>query len=256
MDRLEDKVAIITGGAGDIGVAMARAFTQEGAKVMLTDVDEEELHKAQAKLGDGDYVAIQAGDISEPDDVAAIVAATEEAFGGFDIVCANAGIEGDIKPMHELSVEEFEAVQKVNVRGVFLTLKHTIPKLAANGGGSVIITSSVAGLQGSPGLSAYCASKHAIVGLMKTAAQEYGSEGVRVNTINPGPVDGRMMRSIEDQMEPGQGDAVKDQYLEMIPLGRYAREDDVANLALFLASDESSFCNGFTYATDGGIMSG
>jgi len=171
-------------------------------------------------------------------------------------VWANGGSEGTVKPISETSVEEFQRVQDVNVRGVFLTLRSGATRLAKSGGGSVIITSSVAGLQGSPGMAPYCTSKHAVIGLMRTAAQEFGPQGVRVNTINPGPVDNRMMRSIERQSDPEHAEQVKEGFEQQIPMQRYATEADVAHMAVFLASDESTFCNGFTYAVDGGLTSG
>lgn len=241
MGRLDDKVAIITGGAGGIGRAMGKAFIDEGAKVVLVDMKEGALRKAATSMKAPERVIHVTADVRDAASTRTYIERAKEAFGGFDILCANAGIEGSVKPIHEQTLEEFDHVWHVNVRGVFLGIKHGVPHLIERGGGSIIITSSVAGLVGAAGLSPYCTSKHAVVGLMKTAAQEYGPAGVRVNTINPGPIDNRMMRSIEDQMAPGEGESVKQAYSEQIPMRRYGTERDVAQLAAFLASDDSTY---------------
>lgn len=253
--QLKGKVAVITGGAGEIGVAMAKTFIKEGAKVVIVDLEKEALKRAKDHIQGGDALSTIVADVTKSSDAKKYIKHAVDAFGGVDILCANAGIEGEVKPLIELKVEELEQVLDVNVKGVFLTLKHGIPQLIKRGGGSVVITSSVAGLQGSQGLTAYTTSKHAVIGMMRTAAQEYGAKGVRVNTINPGPVDSRMMRSIEEQAGGDQAKDVQEQYEAQIPLGRYAQEQDVANIALFLASDQSSYCSGGTYTVDGGLTS-
>jgi NAD(P)-dependent dehydrogenase (short-subunit alcohol dehydrogenase family) len=138
------------------------------------------------------------------------------------------------------------------VRGVWLALKHAAPALIERGGGAIIMTSSIAGIRGFAGLGPYVASKHAVMGLMKTAAKELGPQGIRVMTVNPGPVDNRMMRSIEKQSAPDDPGTVKDMFTQGIPLGRYATNDDIANMVTFLASSDGAYCNGASFVVDGG----
>jgi NAD(P)-dependent dehydrogenase (short-subunit alcohol dehydrogenase family) len=255
MKRLENKVAIITGGSGSIGIATAAKFLEEGAKVVLVDLDQEGLEKAKKELNYGDKVSIVKADVTNDKDTSNFVNKAKEQFGKIDILFANAGVEGKVKPIAEYDDDEFDKVLAVNVKGVYLSIKHSIPALKENGGGSIIISSSVAGLQGSPNTVAYVTSKHALVGLMRTAAQELAKDSIRVNTINPSPVDNRMMRSLEEGFAPGQAKEAKQQFEQTIPLGRYARPDEVADLVLFLASDESKFITGTTNPVDGGLTS-
>lgn len=251
MGKLKGKVAIVTGGAGGIGSTTARRLLNEGAKVMLVDLAEAPLADLAATLGEG--AAFTTADVSKEADVARYVQATVKKFGGVDILFANAGIEGRVGPLSETTAEDFDRVLAVNVRGVWLGLKHTAPELIKRGGGAVIMTSSVAGIRGFPGLGPYVASKHAVMGLMKTAAKELGPHGIRVMAVNPGPVDNRMMRSIEEQSAPANPEAVKDQFTQGVPLGRYASNDDIANMVAFLASDEGAYCNGASFVVDGGF---
>ncbi|UVI27746.1 SDR family NAD(P)-dependent oxidoreductase [Paenibacillus spongiae] len=248
MGRLPDKVAVITGGAGGIGKVTAERFLKEGAKVVLVDLFQEPLDQTKDELkGYGEVVTVQA-DVSKEEDVQNYVKTAVENFGKIDIYFNNAGIEGKVAPLTEQKVEDFDKVISVNVRGVFLGLKHVLPVMIKQGGGSVINTSSVAGLDGSPGVSPYIASKHAVVGLTKTAALEAAKANVRVNSIHPSPVNTRMMRSLEAGMNVEQETLAK-----TIPLGRYGEAGDIANLVLFLASDESSFITGAQYRVDGGM---
>lgn len=249
--RLEGRVAIITGGSGGIGVAAARKFVAEGARVMLVDLDEEALTAAASGLGDAASCTV--ADVTDAAATEALVAATEAKFGGVDILLANAGIEGEVKPIVEQDVDRFDAVLAVNVRGVFLGLKYAMPAMQRRGGGAVVITSSTAGVGATPGLAPYISSKHAVIGLMRTAALEGAAHGIRVNTVNPAPVETRMMRSLEDGFFPGDGQAAHDRIARNIPLGRYGQPEDVANVMCFLASDEARFVTGAVYMVDGGI---
>ena len=249
--RLEGKVAIVTGGAGGIGKATARRFIAEGARVLLVDLDEEQVRGAVAEIGSNAVVGC-AADVTRPEDNERMVAECVERFGGLDILLANAGIEGRVGSIMDLDVDDFDRVMAVNVRGVWLGLRAAFPALQARGGGSVVITSSVAGIRGAPGLSPYVTSKHAVIGLMKSAAKEGAAHAIRVNTVNPSPVNTRMMRSLEEGMQPGAGEAVKAQIEQGIPLGRYGEPDDIANVMLFLASDDSRFVTGSVYMADGG----
>ena len=248
MGRLEGKVALITGAAGGIGAACARLFADEGARLLLMD------REPGSAAPDG--ARAFAGDVSRPEDMEAAVAAATDAFGGLDIAILNAGIEGSVAPVAEYDVETFDKVIAVNLRGVFLGLKYAMPALEARGGGSIVVTSSIAGLRGRARMGAYTASKHGVVGLMRTAALEGAPAGIRVNSVHPSPVETRMMRSLEAQLSPGDPEGFRAAYRAASPQGRYAQPDEVARLMLFLAGDESSHCAGATYSLDGGRTAG
>jgi NAD(P)-dependent dehydrogenase (short-subunit alcohol dehydrogenase family) len=251
MGKLKGKTAIITGGAGGIGQAAAALFLHEGAAVMLVDRDEGVLREACERLGR--HCSFVAADVAEHASARRYEGATVDKFGGVDILFANAGMEGPCASVRDLSVEDFDRVQAVNVRGVFLGIREVAPQMAKRGGGSIVITSSVAGLIGSPNLSAYVTSKHALLGLARASALDLAGDHIRVNTVNPGPIDNRMMRSIEDQLAPGQGGAVKQAFEQKVALGRYGTNEEIARLALFLASDDSSYCTGSVFVADGGF---
>ena len=252
MGRLDDKVAIITGGAGGIGLQAGRLFAQEGAKVLLVDLHENALKEAVQTIG-SDAVRYCAADVTQPDQTQQYIQAAVEQFGGVDILLANAGIEGEVQPITDYAIDTFDQVMAVNVRGVWLGLKYAAPEIAKRGGGSIVITSSVAGVRGAAGVSAYIASKHAVIGLMRTAALEMADKKIRVNTVNPAPVDTRMMRSLEKGFEPDDPGRAKEMVSAMVPLQRYADPVEVARIMLFLASDESSYCSGGVYMVDGGM---
>lgn len=250
MEKLKNKVVIITGGAGSIGKTTAKLFLAEGANVLLVDLNEEELKKATEELG-GKAVKYCVADVTQSADVQRYVTKVVDAFGKIDVFFNNAGIEGVVKPIIDYPEEMFDKVIAVNVRGVWLGNKYVLPQM--NDGGSIIITSSVAGLLGSPNVSAYITSKHASVGIMRATSVEAAPRKIRVNSIHPSPVDNRMMRSLEEGFSPGHGAEVKEQLELTIPLGRYAEPLDIAKLALFLASDDSQFITGTTQVVDGGI---
>lgn len=252
MSRLGGKVAIITGGSGGIGAASAARFVEEGAYVLLVDLKEGPLQEIASRLGE--RVAWIAADVSDPADTDRYVRAAVARFGGVDILFANAGIEGIVKPLTQYTPDEFDRVLDVNVRGAWLGIKYAAPELAKRGGGSIVITSSVAGLIGAAGLGPYVTSKHAVIGLAKVAALELAPMKIRVNTLNPGPIENRMMRSIEHQANPSDAASIKHGFEEKIPLGRYGSNDEIASLAAFLASDESSYCTGAVFVADGGMV--
>ncbi|MCK8465530.1 SDR family oxidoreductase [Aliiroseovarius sp. S1339] len=256
MKRLQDKIALITGGAAGIGLETARLFLNEGAKVALVDLVKDDLAKAAGTLdGLGEVLTI-AADVSKPDDAARYVRETMDAFGRIDVFFNNAGIEGKVASLVDQKIEDFDRVIAVNVRGAFLGLQHVLPVMTDQKSGSVINMSSIAGLKGSPNVAPYITSKHAVVGLTRAAAIEVGATGVRVNSVHPSPVNTRMMRSLEDGFSPGHGDAVKEQLTASIPLGRYGESADIAALVLFLASDEAAFITGAQYPVDGGMAAG
>ena len=253
MKRLKDKVALITGGAAGIGLETARLFLGEGARVALVDLDDDDLSDAARDLGNPDDLLTIAADVSSVEDSKRYVAQTVEAFGRIDVFFNNAGIEGKVAPLVDQKIEDFDRVLAVNVRGAFLGLQHVLPVMIGQKSGSVINMSSIAGLKGSPNVAPYITSKHAVVGLTRAAAVEAAAANVRVNSVHPSPVNTRMMRSLEDGFSPGHGEEVKNQLASTIPLGRYGESADIANLVLFLASDESAFITGAQYPVDGGM---
>ena len=251
-ERLHGKVAIITGATGGIGEATAKRFLDEGASVMLVARSPDKLAETRARVGPSDRLAGHVADATDEAATAAAVAATLAAFGGVDILLANAGMEGRMRPLAEHTLADFEELLRTNVVGVWLSMKHCVAPMTQRGGGSIIALSSMAGVIGSPGLAPYNASKHAVLGLVKSAALELGPVGIRVNAIGPGPIDNRMMRSLESQRSPDDPGAVRDFLIDRLALRRYGTNEEVASLALFLASDESSFCTGAIHMIDGG----
>lgn len=249
MHRLEGKVAVITGGAGGIGRAAGKMFVAEGADVLLVDVDEVALAQACEEIG-SNRVSYCVADVTDAADNQRMAATATERYGGIDVFLANAGIEGDVASILDYDEARFDQVLAVNVKGPFLGLRAVVPEMEKRGGGSVVITSSVAGVGGSPSVAPYVTSKHAVIGLMKSAALDFAPKKIRVNTVNPSPVETRMMRSLEAGM--GDAEAAKAAMTASIPLGRYAEPDDIAKLMLFLASDDSEFITGSVYMADGG----
>ena len=251
MGRLNDKVAIITGGAGGIGIAAAKKFIEEGAKVMLVDLDETALQAAVNELG-SNVASYCVADVSDGEQTKRYVDATVDAFGGVDVYLANAGIEGKVESIIDQDEQMFDKVMGVNVRGVWLGIKHAFPAMQARGGGSIVITSSIMGLKGGANLSPYITSKHAVIGLMRAAAMEGAPHNIRVNTVNPSPVETRMMRSLEAGINPDGAEEAHDMIAANIPLQRYAEPEDIANVMAFLGSDEAKFLSGGVYSADGG----
>lgn len=261
MPRLSGKIALITGGAGGIGQAAARQFTDEGARVVLVDLNEEALQSVVRSIGE-DMASYEVADVTKPEQVESYVNSAVERWGGIDIFLANAGIEGELSPIPDYPIEVFDRVMAVNVRGVWLGLKYVVPVMRERGGGSIVITSSTAGISGSAGISPYVTSKHAVIGLMRSAALECAPLGIRVNTVNPAPIETRMMRSLEEMRVAAADNSevtverTKQAFTARIPLQRYGDPEEVARMMLFLASDESSFCTGGVYMVDGGRSAG
>ena len=251
MKKLDGKVAIITGGAGGIGQATAKEFLNEGADVLLFDLNEDDLINICQDIG-SNHLSYFAGDVTSFEDNLNAIEVAKEKYGGLDIFIANAGIEGDVSHIEEYDIDKFDKVMAVNVKGPFLGLKAAIPELDARGGGSFIVTSSIAGLSGAAGIGPYATSKHAVIGLMKSAAKECAEKNIRVNSVNPSPVETRMMRSLEEGLMPGEASEAKELMKSNIPLGRYGEPEDVAKLLLFLSSDDASFITGSVYTVDGG----
>ena len=252
MTGVDGKSVILTGGAGDIGRAVATQFAAAGARVLLVDLDEAGLQQALQDIGH-EAVSYCVADVTSETDTENYVATAVERHGGVDVLLANAGIEGKITPIGDYDLDSFEQVMAVNVRGPFLGMKHVFPIMAASGGGSIVITSSIAGVAGTVNLTAYTTSKHAVVGLMRNAAREGAEHNIRVNTVNPAPVEGRMMSEMEKGNMPDSPELAREGIESVIPLQRYAVPADVANLMLFLASEESNYLTGGVYMVDGGM---
>lgn len=251
MARLEGKVAIVTGAARGIGAAAARLFAGEGAKVMLADVLAEALQGVANEIGPA--AAICPTDVTDEASVKKLVDETVSRFGKLDVAILNAGIEGLTTPLVDYPAEMFDKVMAVNVRGVWLGLKYAM-KAMEHAGGSIVITSSTSGIRATTGLSAYTASKHAVIGLMRSAALEGSDRKIRVNTVNPSPIDTPMIAALEKAR--GLAGRNDQPMAAGTPLGRYGTPDEVARMMLFLASDEASFCTGGVYMVDGGVSAG
>ena len=253
MARLTGKVALITGATGGIGEATAKLFLAEGASVMLVGRSKEKLHETLARLGASKAVATFVAEAADEAGTAAAVAATVATFGGLDIVFANAGMEGTVGMIADSHLADFERVLRTNVSSVWLAIKHTVTPMRQRGGGSIIVTASILGERGFAGGAPYVTSKHAVIGLVRSAALELAAAGIRVNAIAPGPIDNRMIRSIETQISPESPDKIREFMLSKIAMGRYGTNEEVAEMALFLASDASSYSTGGTFMVDGGF---
>ena len=253
MPALNNKVCVITGGAGSVGLASAKLFLAEGAKVMLVDLREADLAKAFASL-DGKNASTFAADVTKADQVKAYLDATVKKWGKIDVLFSNAGTAGVVSPIEEYPEDVFDGVIAVHIRGAFLACKYGLPRM--NDGGSIVITSSVVGVRGDGGGSvAYVTAKHAQVGLMRSVSKNGAARNVRVNTLHPGPIDNQFQLNIEKgigAMTGLDGTKLLDQ---AIPLHRHARPEEIAKAALFLASDQSSFTTGSILIADGGMSS-
>lgn len=253
MGRVEGKVAVITGGAGGLGKATAEYLLKEGAKVVIVDLFEDPLENAKKELSAfGEVLSVQA-DVSKEEDVEKYVKAAVDQFGRIDIFFNNAGIVGKIAKAVDTKVEDFDKVLAINARGVFLGMKHVLKVMGKQGSGSVINNSSIDGLAGGPQRIAYSASKHAVVGMTKTAAIEVADKGIRVNSIHPSYAKTDMMNQVESGVNAEDPESVHKQLAATIPLGRYGEAGDIANLVLFLGSDESAFITGTQQRIDGGM---
>jgi NAD(P)-dependent dehydrogenase (short-subunit alcohol dehydrogenase family) len=242
--RLAGRVAVITGAGSGIGAAMAALFVREGANVVLADISGQQEEVAQ-RLGSS-AIGVRA-DVSKGGDVRAMLQVAIDKFGRLDILCNNAGIDGPMAPTGEYREEDFDRVIAVNLTAVFLGMRYAIPLMLASGGGSIVNTASMAAVVAFPTMPAYCAAKGGVVMLTKTAAVDYASQGIRVNAVLPGVIATGMTRS----MPAHYIEAVK----KVTPMNRMAEPSEVANLALFLASDESSFITGTAMTVDGGYTS-
>lgn len=248
---LQGKVCLITGGGGSIGAASARFLLEEGARVMLVDRDEASLKSMAETLKTFGDVATCVANVADAEDVVKYVDATIKTFGAIDVLFSNAGNFGTVAPIQDYPTEVFDEVLAVHVRGAFLAAKYAVPHMGR--GGSIIITSSVAGLRGDPGVYGYITAKHALTGLMRVLAKDLARSGIRVNTINPGPVSNGFQQRVEDDLGEIIGRDGTEFFDEIIPMGRHATPEEVARSVLYLASEQSSFTTGTILSVDGGM---
>jgi len=252
MYDLTGKVAIITGGASGMGRATALLFARAGANVVVADLNAEGGEEvAQLAARSGNPALFQRTDVTREADVAALVARATQAFGHLDIMFNNAGIGGAVGPLEGISVEDWDRTQAVCLRGVFLGIKHAVAPMRAVGGGSVISTASIAGIQGFPNLHAYSAAKAGVVNLTRSAALEFGRDRIRVNCIAPGGISTPIVYGPESNRT-----AVEEMLAKGQPYPRAGQPDDIATAALFLASDAAQFITGHTLVVDGGATAG
>ena len=249
------QVAIVTGAGGGIGRAVSLALSDVGAKVLLVDLSKESGQETEAQINQrGGTALFVTADVSQAQDVEAYVKVALDTWGQIDIFMNNAAWQGEISSLINYPVEMFDKVMAINVRGVFLGLKYVLPAMIKQGKGAVINTASLGAYIGTRNLGPYTASKHAVLGLTKTAALEVARKGVRVNAVCPGPVDTEMIRLIESEQAQGQLTAtqLREQRAASIPDGRYADPAEVANLMLYLASDYASHVTGQGVQINGG----
>ena len=249
MGLVEGKTCIVTGGAGSLGLASARALLAEGAKVMLIDLDADKLARTVRTLGTN-RAAFVAADVTDAAQTRKYVGETVELWGKVDVLFSNAGNDGPLAPITDYPEEQFDRIIATHVRGCFLACKYTIPQM--NDGGSIIVTSSTVGIKGVPGNCSYVAAKHALMGIVRCVAKEVASRRIRVNSVNPGPVENEFMRTAEKTMSQVIGRDAHEWFDEQIPFGRHAQPDEIAQAVCFLASDRSAYTTGMALMVDGG----
>jgi NAD(P)-dependent dehydrogenase (short-subunit alcohol dehydrogenase family) len=246
---LQNKVALVTGGTSGIGRATAIAFGAAGAKVVFSGRRDSEGEETAALIRDaGAECLFVRSDVSSEADVKALVQKTIATYGKLDCAFNNAGIQGSSNPLHEQSVEEFDKLMAINVRGLFLSMKYQIQQMLTQGSGAIVNNSSVGGLLGISGLSPYTASKHAVMGLTRAAALDYAKQGIRINAVNPGSIATEGM----DRFVDGMGISTDD-VAAMAPIGRMGEVEEIAQVVVFLCSDAASYITGQPLVIDGGF---
>ncbi|GEC92083.1 SDR family oxidoreductase [Brevibacillus brevis] len=248
---LQGKTAIVTGAASGMGKAIAQLFAAEGANVILADLNKEVAGVVAQELPQGKGHAVQT-DVADDTSVAALVKETLEAYGSIDVLVNCAGVPQAFTPIEELTLEQWDQIMSVNTKSIFLTTRHAVPHMKEKGKGSIINIASIAGIRARPGLNAYCASKGAAIMLSKALAIELASFHIRVNVINPGPAEtpmlGKFINGDEAEVEAGK----KDIFISSVPLGMLIQPEDIAQAALYLASDLSKIVTGEVMNVDGG----
>lgn len=241
------KVAIVTGGGSGIGLSTAILYAANGAKVVVSDVNEQHGNEAVGKIKDqgGEAIFIKA-DVSKPEDCEQLVKKTTDAFDRLDIACNNAGIGGESNPVADMSIEGWNKVVAVNLSSVFYCMKYQVPAMLKNGGGAIVNMASILGQVGFANSAAYVAAKHGVVGLTQNAAIEYSKQGIRINAVGPG--------FIETPLLSGMDDAAKKGLVQLHPIGRLGKPEEVAELVIWLSSGKASFVTGSYYAIDGAYL--
>ncbi|MCJ7843389.1 SDR family oxidoreductase [Lederbergia sp. NSJ-179] len=242
MNRLEGKVTLITGAASGFGRSMAKIFSEEGAKIFAIDINEK-VEELKNEINGELYTFV--ADVTNPEQITAAFDECKKVYGKLDVLCNNAGMTGVVEtPLHEVSLENFDNVMNLNVRGAFKVLQEAVKMMLENGGGSIVNTGSIGGYLATPGSAPYIISKGAMVMLTKQAALEYAREGIRVNSINPGTAKTPLLDKFSQE--------TLDFLANQVPIGRLAEPEEIARVALFLASDESSYITGQDHIIDGG----
>lgn len=249
MKEFKDKVALITGGGSGIGRATALAFAGEGAQVVIGNRNVQRGEETVSMIrAAGGKASFRRTDVLVAADIEALVDHAISEYGGLDLAFNNAGLEGDVRPLVEQTEANYDAVMDINVKGVWLSMKYEIPQMLKRGSGAIVNCSSVAGLVGFPGFGIYVASKHAVIGLTKTAALEYSAQGIRINAVNPAVIDTEMV----DRFTEAIGSS-KEELVPLHPIGRIGRVEEVAEAVLWLCSGRASFITGHSLVVDGGF---
>ena len=249
MALLEGKVALVTGGGSGIGQAACHLYAREGARVVVSDIDEkgaiETVHIIQEMGGEATFIR---ADVSNPGDCQAMVESTLETFGRLDIAFNNAGIGGEANLTADYSVEGWQRVIAINLSGVFYCMKYEIPAMLNSGGGAIVNMASVLGEVGFAHSPAYVAAKHGVLGLTKNAAIEYGKQGLRINSVGPGFIQTPLISELEQDAQ------IREHLVSLHPMGRLGRPEEVAELVIWLSSDKASFITGAYHEVDGGYL--
>lgn len=253
--RFEGRVAVLTGAANGIGAATLELLAREGCRIGAVDLDGAALASVISRLPAAQILPL-VGDAADRDFAGQMVTRTVERFGRLDIAIFNAGIVGRSLPVRDYPIEEFDRVMRVNVHGPWHGIRAAVPRMIEADGGSIVLTSSINGIRGFANFSAYAASKHAVMGLARTAAIDLARHRIRVNSVHPGLVDTRMMRDVETMVAPESPADAHASFAALVPLKRYAAPGEIASLMAWLASEEASYVTGAACVADGGFTTG
>lgn len=248
--KLENKVALVTGATSGIGKATALAFGKAGAKVVFSGRRDREGEDTANLIRDsGAECLFVRSDVSSEEDIKVLVQKTVETYGRLDCAFNNAGIDSPLKPLHEQSVEDFDKIMAINVRGLFLCMKYEIQQMLSQGSGVIVNTSSIGGLITFPGFSPYHASKFAVMGLTRSAAQDYAKQGIRINAVNPGVIATDMINRLTTNTDSTASDLVS-----TVPMNRMGQPQEIAETVIFLCSDAARYITGQSLVVDGGVL--